>query len=58
MGSGHPSSYLYGAMANAFERLIQLAVYRYRPYFYNYGWNGKIADPTNIQMPDYNSNQE
>lgn len=58
MGSGHPSSYLYGAMANAFERLIQLAVYRYRPYFYNYGWNGKIADPTNIQIPDYNPNQE
>ncbi len=50
MGSGHPSSYLYGAMANAFERLIQLAVYRYRPYFYNYGWNGKIADPTNIKI--------
>ena len=58
MGSGHPSSYLYGAMANAFERLIQLAVYRYRPYFYNYGWNGKIADPTNIKIPDYNPNQE
>lgn len=58
MGSGHPSSYLYGAMANAFERLIQLAVYRYRPYFYNYGWNGKIADPTNIQIPDYNPNHE
>ena len=56
MGSGHPSSYLYGAMANAFERLIQLAVYRYRPYFYNYGWNGKIADPTNIEINDYNPN--
>ena len=43
-------------MANAFERLIQLAVYRYRPYFYNYGWNGKIADPTNIEINDYNPN--
>lgn len=42
MGSGHPSSYLYGAMAEAFERLIQKAVYRNRDYFYNYGWNGQI----------------
>lgn len=42
MGSGHPSSYLYGAMAEAFERLIQKAIYRNRDYFYNYGWNGQI----------------
>lgn len=42
MGSGHPSSYLYGAMAEAFERLIQRAVYRNRGYFYSYGWNGEL----------------
>lgn len=42
MGSGHPSSYLYGAMAAAFERLIQRAVYRNRDYFYSYGWNGEL----------------
>lgn len=42
MGSGHPSSYLYGAIAEAFERLIQLAVYRNRDYFYSYGWNGEL----------------
>ena len=42
MGSGHPSSYLYGAMAEAFERLIQKAIYRNRDYFYSYGWNGQI----------------
>lgn len=42
MGSGHPSSYLYGAMAEAFERLIQRAVYRNRDYFYSYGWNGEL----------------
>ena len=41
-GSGHPSSYLYGAMAAAFERLIQRAVYRNRDYFYSYGWNGEL----------------
>lgn len=42
MGSGHPSSYLYGAMTEAFERLIQRAVYRNRNYFYSYGWNGEL----------------
>lgn len=42
MGSGHPSSYLYGAMAQAFERLIQRTVYRNRNYFYSYGWNGEL----------------
>lgn len=42
MGSGHPSSYLYGAIAEAFERLIQRAVYRNRDYFYSYGWNGEF----------------
>ena len=42
MGSGHPSSYLYGAIAEAYERLIQKAVYQNRDYFYNYGWNGQI----------------
>lgn len=42
MGSGHPSSYLYGAISEAFERLIQRAVYRNRDYFYSYGWNGEL----------------
>lgn len=42
MGSGHPSSYLYGAMAEAFERLIQKTIYRNRDYFYSYGWNGEF----------------
>lgn len=42
MGSGHPSSYLHAAMAEAFERLIQRAVYRNRGYFYSYGWNGEL----------------
>ena len=42
MGSGHPSSYLYGAMAEAFERLIQRVIYRNRDYFYSYGWNGEL----------------
>lgn len=42
MGSGHPSSYLYGAIAEAFERLIQRAIYRNRDYFYSYGWNGEL----------------
>lgn len=42
MGSGHPSSYLYGAMSEAFERLIQRAIYRNRDYFYSYGWNGGL----------------
>ncbi len=42
MGSGHPSSYLYGALANAYERLIQKAVYRNKDYFYDYGWNGEF----------------
>lgn len=42
MGSGHPSSYLYGALANAYERLIQKAVYRNKAYFYDYGWNGEL----------------
>lgn len=42
MGSGHPSSYLYGAMAEGFERLIQRAIYRNRDYFYSYGWNGEL----------------
>ena len=42
MGSGHPSSYLYGAMAEAFERLIQKTIYRNRDYFYSYGWNGEL----------------
>ena len=42
LGSGHPSSYLYGAIAEAYERLIQKVVYRNRDYFYSYGWNGQI----------------
>lgn len=42
MGSGHPSSYLYGAIAEAFERLIQRAIYKNRDYFYSYGWNGEL----------------
>lgn len=42
LGSGHPSSYLYGAIAEAYERLIQKAIYRNRDYFYSYGWNGQI----------------
>lgn len=42
MGSGHPSSYLYGAIAEAFERLIQRAIYKNRDYFYSYGWNGAL----------------
>lgn len=42
LGSGHPSSYLYGAIAEAYERLIQKVVYRNRDYFYSYGWNGEL----------------
>ena len=42
LGSGHPSSYLYGAIAEAYERLIQKVVYRNRNYFYSYGWNGEL----------------
>ena len=42
MGAGHPSSYLYGAIAEAFERLIQRAIYKNRDYFYSYGWNGEL----------------
>ena len=42
MGSGHPSSYLYGAISEAFERLIQKTIYRNRDYFYSYGWNGEL----------------
>lgn len=42
MGFGHPSSYLYGAIAEAFERLIQKTIYRNRDYFYSYGWNGEF----------------